>query len=179
MKEIWKRIRGYDYAISSHGRIKSLERTITMRNGKTRSIKETIRSPEVIRGYAVIDLYNEKGKRKNYLVHRLVAKAFIPNPLSLPQVNHKDENKLNNHVDNLEWCTASYNLMYGLGASKRNRNHSKTKTKFKYLAYKEGKLFGEFLHKDLKSHGYAQGAVYQAAHKGNLSYGMKWKIIKL
>jgi hypothetical protein len=179
MIEEWKRIRGYDYAVSSYGRIKSLERTIIMRNGRTRTIRETIRSPEVVKGYAVIDLYNEKGKRKNYLVHRLVARAFIPNPLKLPQVNHKDEDKLNNRVDNLEWCTASYNLMYGLGASKRNKNHSKTKTKFKYVAYKNGKFFGEFFHKDLKSHGYTQGAVYQAAHNGNLSYGMKWKIIKL
>lgn len=64
------------------------------------------------KGYECIDIRRNK-QRKHYLVHRLVAQAFIPNPEGLTEVNHKDENKLNNCVDNLEWCTHSYNNTYG------------------------------------------------------------------
>lgn len=63
-------------------------------------------------GYLSVSLCNDKVKHKRFLVHRLVAQAFIPNPLNLPQVNHKDENKTNNCVNNLEWCTPAYNLNY-------------------------------------------------------------------
>ena len=66
----------------------------------------------VFHGYLIASLWN-KMKRKYYLVHRLVAEAFIPNPNNYPQVNHKDENPSNNSVDNLEWCTPKYNANYG------------------------------------------------------------------
>ena len=65
------------------------------------------------RGYLFVHLTNGKGKLKNEKIHRLVAKAFIPNPDNLPEVNHIDENKYNNCVDNLEWCSVKYNRNYG------------------------------------------------------------------
>ena len=66
------------------------------------------------KGYLMIALYTGKGKKqKNVPVHRLVASAFIPNPDGLPVINHKDENKQNNRVENLEWCTHGYNNSYG------------------------------------------------------------------
>lgn len=68
--------------------------------------------PSVKKGYCLVYLYNEKG-RKSFLIHRLVAQAFIPNPNDLPEINHKDENPMNNCVDNLEWCTSKYNSNYG------------------------------------------------------------------
>lgn len=64
-------------------------------------------------GYMLVRLVSDNGKVRNYRVHRLVAKAFIPNPNNYPVINHKDENKLNNDVSNLEWCTYSYNNSYG------------------------------------------------------------------
>ena len=63
-------------------------------------------------GYLRVNLYKD-GKIKQYLIHRLVADAYIPNPENLPQINHKDENKANNCLQNLEWCDAKYNTNYG------------------------------------------------------------------
>lgn len=71
-------------------------------------------------GYLRVVL-SKKGKVKKYSVHRLVAEAFIDNPNNYPCVNHKDENKLNNNVDNLEWCTIRYNNCYNDGQIKRAR----------------------------------------------------------
>ena len=64
------------------------------------------------RGYLCIHLKNN-GNQKPFMIHRLVAKAFIPNPNNYPQVNHKNENKSHNYVKNLEWCTNKYNSNYG------------------------------------------------------------------
>lgn len=70
-------------------------------------------------GYLIVDL-NVNGKRQHKKIHRLVAEAFIPNPTNLPEVNHKDENKHNNSVKNLEWCDSSYNKTYGNGRKSRS-----------------------------------------------------------
>ena len=108
MKEEWRDIKGYEgrYQISSFGRVKSL-----MNNrGKYRE-KIIDRRPNKY-GYKRVGLY-KNGKSKFYSVHRLVALHFLPNPNNLPQVNHKDENKENNRVDNLEWCDSKYNNNYG------------------------------------------------------------------
>lgn len=99
--EIWKTIEDYpDYQVSSLGRVKSLK-------GK----KERILKPGDVGGYLNVILSNN-GKKKNFRVHRLVAEAFLLNPLGLPVINHKDEDKTNNTVDNLEWCDSAYNNNY-------------------------------------------------------------------
>lgn len=90
------------------------------------------------KGYSSVELFNEKGS-KRLLIHRLVALAFIPNPDNLPQINHKDENPRNNHIDNLEWCTAKYNMNYGEGAKTRHLNIDYSKPIFKENAIKNGK----------------------------------------
>lgn len=102
--EIWKPIPNYEglYEVSNLGRIRSLY-NYRKYNVLTQNIK---------RGYYQIGL-RKNGIRKWYQVHRLVAQAFIPNPDNLPQVNHKNENKLDNEISNLEWCSVSYNNMYG------------------------------------------------------------------
>ena len=105
--EEWRDIKGYEglYQISNKGNIKSLN---YKRTGKEKIREGTIDNT----GYKIISLC-KNGKVKKYLIHRLVAEAFLPNPDNLPQVNHKDENKLNNNVENLEWCTQEYNCNYG------------------------------------------------------------------
>ena len=99
--------------MSNLGRVRSLERDVYFPNGTIHRIKEKILVPVLDnKGYQFVGLH-KNGKRKDMKVHRLVAMAFIPNPENKPMVNHKDENPLNNCVDNLEWCTASYNANYG------------------------------------------------------------------
>ena len=102
--EVWCPINGYEglYEVSDQGRVKSLK------FGKERILKP-VRTPK---GYLIINLY-KNGEMKSYRIHRLVAKTFIPNPDNLPEVNHKDENKENNSVQNLEWCDSKYNNNYG------------------------------------------------------------------
>lgn len=113
-KEIWKDVVGYEgyYDVSNLGRVRSVDRfvsnmfgTNTLRKSKLKKLKDQNR-------YKRVGL-NKDGKKKLFLVHRLVAEAFIPNPNNLPEINHIDENPSNNNVSNLEWCSRDYNLNYG------------------------------------------------------------------
>ena len=105
--EIWKDIPEYEglYQVSTFGRVKSLPR-----NGAKGGILKSAKKKQ--KNYLSVIL-SKNNKRKNILVHRLVALAFIPNPENLPYINHKDENPSNNYVNNLEWCTHEYNVNYG------------------------------------------------------------------
>lgn len=116
--EIWKDIKGYEglYQVSNCGRIKSFHKK---ENGAI--IKVAVK-----RGYYQAGL-RKNGLRKFYQVHRLVAQAFIENKDNLPQVNHIDENKLNNNVENLEWCTVSYNNCYGTRLKRVYENNKSRK----------------------------------------------------
>ena len=110
MKEIWKDIQGYEgiYQVSNLGNVKSLDRLST--NG--RRLKGKLLAKTASKGYVKVTLTN-KNMSDNRDIHRLVAEAFIPNPDNKPQVNHIDEDKTNNTVDNLEWCTAKENINHG------------------------------------------------------------------
>lgn len=125
MEEIFKDIEGYEglYQISNYGRVKSLKN----RQGNVQLLKQQVKP----NGYCQVSLY-KNNKYGYFNVHRLVAIAFIPNPNNLPEVNHIDEDPTNNRVDNLEWCTRSYNINYG------NRN-SKVSEKAKNWKHTLGK----------------------------------------
>lgn len=110
--EIWKDIEGYEgfYQISNLGRTRSVDRIDSSGNRR----KGRIRKPHFTKfGYALVNLCKE-GKVKHFLVHRLVAIAFIPNSENKEQVNHIDGNKKNNRLDNLEWATRSENVLHAL-----------------------------------------------------------------
>lgn len=110
MEEVWKDIEGYEglYQVSNTGLVRSF-----IRKSELQAPWHLIK-PHIARGYVFINLYQRGEKRaKNYLLHRLVAKAFVQNPNNYAEVNHKDEDKMNNRSDNLEWCTRSYNMAYG------------------------------------------------------------------
>lgn len=109
--EKWRDIADYKglYQISSIGRVRSMDRIDAL--GRLRHA-QILKHKHNNRGYYTYCL-NADGRAKYFLAHRLVAQAFIPNPDELPEVNHKDEDKSNNCVSNLEWCSDKYNLNYG------------------------------------------------------------------
>ena len=120
--EEWRDIEGYEglYQISNLGRVKSFP---NCKRKTTRILKPGNNCTG--RGYLFIFLFKNKQKKRFY-VHRLVAQAFIPNPNNLPMINHKDENPLNNNLNNLEWCDYKYNGNYGtvkerIGQASRKR----------------------------------------------------------
>lgn len=125
--EEWRPIKGYEglYEISNMGRVKRLGRKSITSSGKVRYLKEALRQPQKSKkGYMNVRLTN-KGVYKSFIVHRLVAEAFIENPLNKPQVNHIDEDRSNNRVDNLEWVTCIENNNHG----SRNEKISKIQRK--------------------------------------------------
>lgn len=100
--EEWRAVPGYEglYEVSDIGNVRNVRRNKLLRLTKTNN------------GYIQVSLF-KNGIKTGLKVHRLVAQAFLPNPDNLPMINHKDENKTNNRVENLEWCTAKYNNNYG------------------------------------------------------------------
>ena len=102
MKEAWKDVNGFEglYQVSN--------------TGKVRNAKGHVLNPsDNGKGYLRFSLSRGRCCNSTQYLHRLIAGAFIPNPDNLPEINHKDENKRNNNIDNLEWCTVTYNRMYG------------------------------------------------------------------
>lgn len=113
MKEIWREIQDYPtYKVSNLGRVLSNPHVIHMPHQDVLSKPRLLKQRRKENGYMQVNL-SKNNHAKNFYAHRLVASAFIPNPFNLPEINHKDENKENNSVSNLEWCTSKYNLNYG------------------------------------------------------------------
>lgn len=161
MEEVWKDVQGYEglYKISSKGRVYGLARKMMLH-------------PEKSGGYLRITFTVDKQKKK-FLVHRLVADAFIDNPNHYSQVNHIDENKENNCVENLEWCTPSYNINYGA----RNDKVSE-KAKPVYQMSMDGKIIA--LHRSVmeasKNLGMDFSTIYRCCRGGlDHAYGYIWK----
>lgn len=139
--EIWRDVKDYEdlYQVSNYGRVKRLSRFHNTSNSNQKNgyhSKEMIMKTCIdIYGYYKITFYSKQGS-KSTQIHRVVANAFldvndvksIPSEINIDmdklQVNHKDENKLNNRIDNLEWCTVKYNVNYGTGTKRRSEKMS-------------------------------------------------------
>lgn len=120
MVEVWKDIKGYEglYQISNYGRVKSFKM-------KKAQHVYLLKPYPTKCGYLRVSL-SKNNKYKGELIHRLVANYFLDNPNNYKEVNHKDENKQNNCVENLEWCDRKYNVLYGTA----KQRESKTKHKY-------------------------------------------------
>ena len=114
MREIWKQIKGFTglYSVSNLGNIRHDKTEGKTGTGNYAREEHILKQRKNNKGYMLVDLYKEN-KRSQILVHRIVAIAFLDNPNNYSVVNHKDENPLNNTVENLEWCTQKYNMNYG------------------------------------------------------------------
>lgn len=121
--EQWKDIQGYEgrYQVSDLGRVKAPARYVRFVS-KAGNDFQRLRAEKIIAtqvqnsGYAIVHLLTDAHSRKALTVHRLVAAAFVPNPAGLPEVNHRDGNKANNHAANLEWVTRSENKLHAVAA---------------------------------------------------------------
>ena len=160
IKEIYKPIKGYDYEISNTGQV---------RNVKTgRILKQTINRF----GYCQVGLC-KNGVQKMFRVHRLVAQAFIPNPNNLPEVNHINECKTDNRIDNLEWCSSSYNANYGT----RNERAAKARSKAVEQLDEFGNVLATYPSATEVERvlGFSQGNICNACQKGLKRYGYYWR----
>lgn len=168
--EQWKNIKGYDgkYQVSDLGRVRSLK------FGKERVLVGCKQKY----GYLLVNLCKD-GKVKTCLLHRLVAEAFIPNPYGLTEVNHKDEDKTNNAVSNLEWCTHKYNINYGTCIERRAKaltNYPST-SKVVYQYTKDGTLVRSYpsVMEAERRTGYDQGYITDCCNgKHKQAYGFIW-----
>ena len=169
IEEIFKDIKDLEglYQVSNFGRVKSLG------NGKSYNSKERILKPgKSTNGYLQVNLY-KNGEYKQCLVHRLVAEVFIPNTDNLPFVNHKDEDKTNNSVENLEWCTHEYNCNYAT----RNERIAKTRSK----PVLQFTLDGEFIREwpsvaECERNGFNKGKVSECCNGKRKSHkGYIWR----
>ena len=167
--EIWKPAVGFEgrYEITNNGRCRSLLRR-----------KKELKPLEDRNGYLHYILTDSENKRHLCFVHRLVALNFIPNPDNLPEINHKDENKKNNNIDNLEWCDRKYNVNYGTcieRVAKANTNGKKSK---KVLQLS---LTGELIREwpsmmEAHRNGFTFSAISRCCRGKKKSYkGFQWK----
>ena len=165
--EIWKDVKDYEghYQVSDKGRVKSVKfgKEIFLKQGSCR-------------GYLRVGL-SKNGEIKRYTVHRLVAQAFIPNPNNLPEVNHKDEIKTNNNIENLEWCDHKYNINFGNRTQRSAEKQSKPVLQYT----KDGKFVNELKSvMDVQRNlGYDQGHISACClGKRKSANGFVWKYKK-
>lgn len=142
MEESWKKVVGYEdfYEVSSLGNVRSLDRVTN--NGTQIRKGQVLKQKQRENGYKAVHL-SVNGKTKWINVHRIVAKAFLPNPKGLMEVNHKNEIKSDNRVENLEWCDRAYNNNYG--TINIRRSLSRTNSSNNSISVSQYDIYGNFI----------------------------------
>ena len=168
MTEIWKNVKGYEgiYQVSNLGRVKSLDRF----GSDDRKLKgKLIKCGVNVAGYKFVILRKDN-ESKNIMIHRLVAWAFLSNENDLSDVNHKDGNKQNNCMGNLEWCTRSYNLKHALKIGLVN-NQCKIRRKVHIVGNDIDKVFST-IQESCKFFGYSKSWLgnYSRKHGNPCNY---------
>lgn len=164
-----KPIKGYEgkYLVTDEGEVISLTRMIESPRGNYQRNGCTLKAATGKDGYKFVVLVSN-GIMKTIKVHRLVAEAFLDNPLGLPEVNHKDENKSNNHAENLEWCSHQYNIEYSKNKPVEQYDLDGTR-----IAIYKSATYAE------KITGIGRKAIYNVLHgRANTAGGYYWKYPK-
>lgn len=169
MDEVWREVKGYEgiYEVSNLGRVRSLER-FRKNNGGLQKTPQRLLSLDRVnhKGYVLVHL-SKNGTNKNISLHRLVADAFIPNPGGKAQVNHKDGDKRNNSVDNLEWVTGKENINHAFDAHlfKRGRAKPKKRTRpFKLSVIRDDGVIYADTNDAAKNNGVSRSAINLNIH---------------
>ena len=182
MQEIWKDIKGYEglYQVSNFGRIKSLDKIVNTNNQygnvSTKTIKGKILKQRILRKYFSIGLTKNK-KQKTFFVHRIVAENFIENENNYPCINHKDGNKLNNYINNLEFTTYRENSLHSIYVLKNKlppihkgeKNNFSKHTKKEIEELRQKRKSGHTLKQLSKEYDYTISHVY------NICKNRSWK----
>lgn len=167
--EVWRPVVGWEglYEVSSHGRVRSLDRYVRFGINQRFVESHVLKPQPTPRGYLTVALCNVKRT-----VHRIVAEAFVHNPNNLPEINHKDENKLNNRADNLEWCDRLYNVNYGTGIQRRENPIEQLTLYGQHVAYYTSI-------KNAERHlGFDQSYITKVCRgKRNTAYGYQWRYV--
>lgn len=168
---------GYNYAVSTLGRVASLPRTTNRKNGRRLTIYGSIMTPRVGKdGYLYLNL-RVGGRYKHFPVHRLVASAFIPNPCGRKEIDHIDTNKTNNRVLNLRWCTTSENRLNPI-TLKRAIENTPLREQVPVIAIRNGvtELVFDSI-SDASRAGYNRNGIRRCLYRGQSEYmGYQWKI---
>lgn len=181
--EEWRPVKNFEgkYMVSSFGRVAAL--SFPIEAGKLHySRKQHLLSVHrYVNGYYGTALSVGKNHHKGIKIHRLVADAFIPNPDNLPHINHKDEDKSNNRVENLEWCTVKYNVNYGTGCQRSARTRIATLCNCKRVAKldEDGNVLVEYngLRYAAEDIGRDYSAITYSIKHGTRCAGYHWRFL--